>query len=96
MARRRAVPAGEPPRLQGTPAPGLHRGLPRPAPDERGAYSFWDYQGGAFQLDHGIRIDHHLLSPQAADRLVACTIDKAPRRLPKASDHTPVIVDLQV
>ena len=65
-------------------------------PDERGAYSFWDYQGGAFQLDHGIRIDHHLLSPQAADRLVACTIDKAPRRLPKASDHTPVIVDLQV
>ena len=45
-------------------------------PDERGAYSFWDYQGGAFQLDHGIRIDHLLLSPQAADRLVACTIDK--------------------
>ena len=65
-------------------------------PHERGAYSFWDYQGGAFQLDHGIRIDHHLLSPQAADRLVACTIDKAPRRQPKASDHTPVIVDLQV
>ena len=64
-------------------------------PDERGAYSFWDYQGGAFQLDHGIRIDHLLLSPQAADRLVACAIDKAPRRQPKASDHTPVTVTLQ-
>ena len=64
-------------------------------PDERGAYSFWDYQRGAFQLDHGIRIDHLLLSPQAADRLVGCTIDKEPRRQPKASDHTPVVVELQ-
>ena len=64
-------------------------------PDERGAYTFWDYQGGAFQLDHGIRIDHLLLSPQAADRLVDCTIDKDPRRQPKASDHTPVIVELR-
>ena len=50
---------------------------------------------GAFQLDHGIRIDHLLLSPQAADRLVDCTIDKDPRRQPKASDHTPVIVELR-
>lgn len=63
-------------------------------PEER-AYSFWDYQRGAFQLDHGIRIDHLLLSPQAADRLVGCTIDKEPRRQPKASDHTPVVVELQ-
>ena len=63
-------------------------------PDERGAYTFWDYQGGAFQLDHGIRIDHLLLSPPAADRLTACTIDKEPRRKPKASDHTPVVVTL--
>ncbi|MGD9509832.1 MAG: exodeoxyribonuclease III [Geminicoccaceae bacterium] len=64
-------------------------------PDQRGAYSFWDYQRGAFQLDHGIRIDHLLLSPLAADRLVGCTIDKDPRRLPKASDHTPVIVEIR-
>lgn len=63
-------------------------------PKER-AYTFWDYQRGAFQLDHGIRIDHLLLSPQAADRLVGCTIDKDPRRQPKASDHTPVVVELQ-
>jgi exodeoxyribonuclease-3 len=64
-------------------------------PDEARAYSFWDYQRGAFQLDHGIRIDHLLLSPLAADRLLACTIDKEPRRKSKASDHTPVVVELR-
>jgi exodeoxyribonuclease III len=64
-------------------------------PDEARAYSFWDYQRGAFQLDHGIRIDHLLLSPLAADRLASCTIDKEPRRKPKASDHTPVVVELR-
>lgn len=53
-------------------------------------YSFWDYQGGAWQKDHGIRIDHLLLSPQAADRLEAAGIDTAPRGKQKASDHTPV------
>ncbi|MEO1192527.1 MAG: exodeoxyribonuclease III [Pseudomonadota bacterium] len=58
-------------------------------PDQR-AYSFWDYQGGAWQNDLGIRIDHLLLSPQAADRLEDCDIDKGPRGEPKASDHTPV------
>jgi exodeoxyribonuclease III len=64
-------------------------------PDEARAYSFWDYQRGAFQLDHGIRIDHLLLSPLAADRLASCTIDKEPRRRPKASDHTPAVVELR-
>lgn len=64
-------------------------------PEERGAYTFWDYQGGAFQLDHGIRIDHLLLSPLAADRLEEARIDKEPRRRPKASDHTPVIIRLR-
>lgn len=64
-------------------------------PGEARAYSFWDYQGGAFQLDHGIRIDHHLLSAQAADRLEAAWIDKEPRRRPKASDHTPVLIRLK-
>ncbi|MEK0085540.1 exodeoxyribonuclease III [Benzoatithermus flavus] len=64
-------------------------------PHEEHAYSFWDYQKGAFQLDHGIRIDHLLLSPAAADRLVACAIDKEPRRRPKASDHTPVVATLE-
>lgn len=59
-----------------------------------GRYSFWDYQKGRWSRDEGIRIDHLLLSPQAADRLVSCTIDRAPRAQDKASDHTPVIVTL--
>ena len=60
-----------------------------------GHYSFWDYQKGRFQRDEGLRIDHLLLSPQAADRLVACDIDKAPRFLEKPSDHTPVWCELK-
>ncbi|MBO6784529.1 MAG: exodeoxyribonuclease III [Alphaproteobacteria bacterium] len=61
---------------------------------EAHVYSFWDYQGGAFQKDNGIRIDHLLLSPQAADRLAGCEIDKDPRAKKKASDHTPVWCEL--
>lgn len=57
-------------------------------------FSFWDYQGGAWQNDHGVRIDHFLLSPQAADHLEACDIDRGPRGEPKASDHTPVVCRL--
>jgi exodeoxyribonuclease-3 len=53
-------------------------------------YSFWDYQGGRWYRDEGLRIDHLLLSPQAADRLEAADIDKSPRGKDKASDHTPV------
>ncbi|HSV28629.1 MAG TPA: exodeoxyribonuclease III [Candidatus Omnitrophota bacterium] len=58
-------------------------------------YTFWDYQAGAWQRDLGLRIDHLLLSPQAADRLVACDIDKGPRGCDKASDHTPIWVELR-
>jgi exodeoxyribonuclease III len=61
---------------------------------EPGRYTFWDYQAGAWPRDNGLRIDHLLLSPQAADRLVACDIDKGPRGKEKASDHTPIWVDL--
>jgi exodeoxyribonuclease III len=53
-------------------------------------YSFWDYQAGRWFRDEGLRIDHLLLSPQAADRLIAAGIDKGPRGKDKASDHTPV------
>jgi exodeoxyribonuclease-3 len=60
-----------------------------------GRYSFWDYQGGAWQKDHGLRIDHLLLSPQAADWLAACEIDKGPRGKAKPSDHTPVWCELR-
>lgn len=62
---------------------------------EQQVFSFWDYQGGAWQKDDGVRIDHLLLSPQAADRLTGCEIDRGPRGLPKASDHTPVVVELE-
>jgi len=58
---------------------------------ETGLYSFWDYQRGRFQRDEGVRIDHFLLSPEAADRLEACDIDTEPRSWEKPSDHTPVI-----
>lgn len=57
-------------------------------------YTFWDYQGGAWPADNGIRIDHLLLSPQAADRLRASGIDKEPRGRERASDHTPVWCEL--
>ncbi len=57
------------------------------------AYTFWDYFGN-WERDQGLRIDHFLLSPPAADRLVDCTIDRAPRAREKPSDHTPVIVTL--
>lgn len=53
-------------------------------------YTYWDYQRGALSADHGIRIDHLLLSPQTADRLQEAGIDKTPRFWEKPSDHTPV------
>lgn len=55
-----------------------------------GQYSFWDYQAGAWQRDRGLRIDHLLLSPEAAARLQACGIDKHVRGREKPSDHVPV------
>ena len=58
-------------------------------------YSYWDYQAGAWQKDNGVRIDHLLLSPEAADRLVSSNVDKGPRGLEKPSDHTPVWVELR-
>lgn len=57
-------------------------------------YTFWDYQGGAWQKDEGIRIDHILLSAGAVDRLADVDIDRRPRGRPKASDHTPIWCDI--
>ncbi len=59
-----------------------------------GVWTYWDYQAGAWQRDHGFRIDHILLSPECADRLAECGVDKAHRGREKASDHTPVWVRL--
>jgi exodeoxyribonuclease-3 len=61
-----------------------------------GHYSFWDYQAGAWNRDDGIRIDHFLLSPQAADLLLDCQIDKDVRGREKPSDHVPVWVELDL
>lgn len=58
-------------------------------------YTYWDYQRGAWQKDHGIRIDHLLLSPQATDRLEKVGIDKGPRGQERPSDHTPIWVDIK-
>ena len=63
---------------------------------EDGPYTFWDYTGGAWRRNDGIRIDFALLSPQAADRLMEARIDKQVRGWEKPSDHVPVLVRLDV
>jgi exodeoxyribonuclease-3 len=60
-----------------------------------GVWSFWDYQGGAWPRDHGFRIDHLLLSPLAADRLVDAGVMKDVRGAEKASDHAPAFCVLR-
>jgi exodeoxyribonuclease-3 len=59
-------------------------------------YSYWDYQAGAWQKDHGLLIDFLLASPHAADKLVSSGIDKKPRAKEKASDHTPVWCEVAI
>jgi exodeoxyribonuclease-3 len=61
-----------------------------------GAYTFWDYPAGAWQRNNGIRIDHALLSPQAADRLAGVSIHRDVRAWDKPSDHVPLVVELDV
>jgi exodeoxyribonuclease III len=63
-------------------------------PNAPAAYTFWDYQAGAWQKDNGIRIDHVLLTGAALDRMTDIDIDRRPRGRPKASDHTPIWCDL--
>ena len=61
-----------------------------------GAYTFWDYQAGAWQRNNGIRIDHALLSPQAADLLLGVSIHRDVRSWEKPSDHVPFVIELDV
>ena len=68
----------------------------RATTDHPGLFTFWDYQAGAFQKNNGIRIDHLLLSPAAADRLNAAGIDRHVRTWEKPSDHVPVWIDLEI
>jgi exodeoxyribonuclease III len=75
----------------------MHLGLTdavRAVSDAPGLYTFWDYQAGSWQKNWGLRIDHLLLSPQAADRLMDAGIDKHVRSWEKPSDHVPVWIDL--
>ena len=66
----------------------------RATSDRAGLYTFWDYQAGAWQKNNGIRIDHALLSPEAASRLVSVGIDAHVRGWERPSDHVPMIVEL--
>lgn len=59
-----------------------------------GLWTYWDYQAGAWQCDHGFRIDHALLSPELADRLTGCGVDKDYRGRDRASDHAPVWIEV--
>ncbi len=61
-----------------------------------GHYSFWDYQAGAWNRNDGIRIDHFLLTPQAADLMSDCQIDSDVRGQEKPSDHVPVWIELDL
>lgn len=58
-------------------------------------YTFWDYTGNMFATDMGMRIDYLMISPQVADVLTTCYVDKEPRRSPKPSDHTPLVMELK-
>jgi exodeoxyribonuclease-3 len=70
------------------------------AQDQVGAephgYTFWDYFRNAWERDHGIRIDHLMLSPQAADRRKSCRVDRHVRGREKPSDHAPVVAELDL
>jgi exodeoxyribonuclease III len=68
----------------------------RATSDDPGLYTFWDYQAGAWQKNNGIRIDHLVLSPQAADRLTAVGIDRRVRSWEKPSDHVPVWAEFSI
>ncbi len=64
--------------------------------DEKDLYTWWDYRAGAWQNNFGLRIDHLLLSPQAADLLKNTSVDKPIRSVEKASDHAPVVCELDI
>ena len=59
-------------------------------------FSWWDYRMLAFRRNAGLRIDHILLTSPLAEKCISCTIDKAPRKLERPSDHAPVVVELDL
>ena len=67
----------------------------RAVTEDGDTFPFWDYQAGAWQKNNGIRIDHLMLSPEAADRFVSASIEKHVRAWEKPSDHVPAVVELR-
>jgi exodeoxyribonuclease-3 len=67
-----------------------HRLFPQPEK----SYSWWDYRESAFRRNHGLRIDHILVSDMLKPWVTNCTIDKAPRKNERPSDHAPVVVTI--
>ncbi len=63
------------------------------SPDKT-VWTFWDYQAGAWPRDRGLRIDHALLSPELAERLVSAVPDRMERDRAQPSDHVPVVIEL--
>jgi exodeoxyribonuclease-3 len=58
------------------------------------SWTWWDYRNLAFRRNQGLRIDHILVSAALKSRVLSCTIDKAPRRNERPSDHAPVTVEI--
>jgi len=63
---------------------------------EDGQYTWWDYRMAGFRRNLGMRIDHILVSTALSNACISCVIDKAPRKLERPSDHTPVVLELNV
>jgi exodeoxyribonuclease-3 len=60
------------------------------------SFSWWDYRAASFRRNRGVRIDHILASIALAEKCLGCSIDKAPRKLERPSDHTPVIAEFDL
>ena len=65
-------------------------------PQEEKSFSWWDYRAAAFRRNMGLRIDLILANQALVARCSACYIDKAPRRLERPSDHTPVVAEFSL
>ena len=72
---------------------GLHDAL-RLFPQPEKSYSWWDYRDFGFRRNHGLRIDHILVSDALKPLVTGCAIDRAPRKNERPSDHTPVVLEL--
>ncbi len=73
---------------------GLHDAF-RLFPQTSKSFSWWDYRDFGFRRNHGLRIDHILVSDALKPLVSACLIDKTPRKNERPSDHAPVLVELQ-